>query len=82
MEKYKLLGLKKRKSKKGNDYYICFVVLETDFDYQVLNIMIEDKQIDSINTALKDINFDISKFLKLSYNSYLKQYQLKLTLGL
>lgn len=81
MEKYKILGIKKRTSKSGKDYFLCFVSLETDFDFNVINVMIEEKQIDTINQALKDNNFDVSKFLKMKYNTYQKQYQLELTLG-
>lgn len=81
MEKYRILGVRKRTSKAGKDYFVLFLCLETDYDFNVINVMIEEKQIDSINQAMKDNNFDISKFLKLKYNSYNKQYQLDCTLG-
>lgn len=81
MEKYKILGIKKRTSKAGKDYFVCFLSLETDLDFNVINVMIEEKQIDIINQSMKADNFDVSKFLKLKYNTYQKQYQLDLTLG-
>lgn len=82
MEKYKLLGVKKRTSKQGKEYFICAVCLETDYDFTVINIMVKPEQVDYINMALEDKDFNVAEYLSLKYNTFTKQYNLQLTLGL
>lgn len=81
MEKYKLLGIKKRKSKQDKEYFVCFLSLETDYDFNVINVIINEKQVEPISKVLNDNNFDVSKFLSLKYNSFTKSYNLVLNYG-
>lgn len=82
MEKYKILGIKKRKSKKGTDYFLCYLSLETDNSFDLVNVMVQEKQVQPLLKTLNDSSFDISKFLTLKYDSYNKRYNLILTYGL
>ena len=82
MEKYRILGIKKRTSKKGSEYYLCYLVLETENNYDIINVMITDKQVQPLLKVVNDTSFDVSKFLTLKYDSYNKRYNLVLTYGL
>lgn len=82
MEKYRILGIKKRISKKGTDYYLCYLALETDASYDIINVLIEEKQIQPILKVVNDTSFDVSKYLTLKYDRYNKKYILFLTYGL
>lgn len=82
MEKYKILGIKERTSKKGTDYFLCYLSLETENTFDLINVMIEKKQVQPLLKTLGDASFDVSKFLTLKYDTYNKRYNLVLTYGL
>ena len=82
MEKYKILGIKKRTSKKGTDYFLCYLSLETDNSFDLVNVMVLEKQVQPLLKVLSDTSFDVSKFLTLKYDTYDKRYNLVLTYGL
>lgn len=82
MEKYKILGIKKRTSKKGTEYFLCYLSLETDNSFDLINVMVEEKQVQPLLKTLGDSSFDVSKFLTLKYDTYNKRYNLVLTYGL
>lgn len=82
MEKYKLLGIKEHKSKNGNTYYIAYVLYENNYNFEVLNVLINANQVNALSDVVGDDTFELEKFLKLSYNSYQKKYQLTINYGL
>lgn len=83
MENYMLLGIKSRKSKKTDkNYNIAYLSLETDYDFQIIPVMIQEKQVDVLIDVIGDLDFDISEYLKLRYNAYNKKYELTITYGL
>lgn len=83
MDLYKLVKIGKRKSNKtGKEYYIAFLNLIMENDVQVVRIMVQEKQVEALNKVIKDINFDISKYVEVKYNSYQNCYQPTLTYGL
>lgn len=82
MEKYKLIGIKKHKSKTGNEYNIAYVLFENDYTFDVLNVLINQKQVPALEQVINDDTFELERFLKISYNSYQKQYQLTINYGL
>ncbi len=83
MENYKYLGFRKKHSSKSNkDYFLAYLLLENSNGYDVLNVIITEKQANALSNAVNDIKFDISKFLTIQYNSFNKSYDLKITYGL
>lgn len=82
MEKYKILGIKERTSKKGSKYFLCYLSLETSNSFNLVNVMIEEKQVHPLLKAMSDTSFDVSKFLTLKYDTYNERFNLTLTYGL
>ncbi len=88
MERYKYLGSRKRHSSKSDkDYYLAFILLENNNGFDILQVLINEKQVNAIDSAIDSAidngtEFDISKYLSIEYNSYNKKYDLKITYGL
>lgn len=83
IEKYKLLGVRKRHSNKSDrDYHIAYVLFENNYGFEVLNVMIQEKQVNALNGVIDDDTFDLTRFMKLEYNSFNKRYEMKITFGL
>lgn len=82
MEKYRILGIKERTSKKGSNYFLCYLSLETEKSFDLINVMISEKQVQPLIKTLSDSSFDVSKYLTLKYDTYDKRYNLVLTYGL
>lgn len=80
MENYKLLGIRKRHSQKSDrDYYLAYVLFENDYGFDILPVMIQEMQVDTLTQVIGD---NINEYVKLEYNSYNKRYDLKINLGL
>lgn len=83
MESYKLFRLISRKNKEGKVYYLAIVILSTDIDCDIVRVCIRDEnQAKALLQALKDPNFDISKYLSVKYNTYQKKYEPSISYGL
>lgn len=82
MEKYKLVGIKKHKSKSGNEYFLAYLLLENETTFDIIRVIINNKQVEPLLQAMSDNSFDISQYLVTVYNSYQKQYQLTINYGL
>lgn len=82
MEKYKLIGIKKRQNKDKKDYYLAYVTLENDNSFDLLNILINEKQVQPLLDVINDNDFDISRYIILKYNSYQKVYNPVINYGL
>ena len=83
IEKYYLLGIRKRVSKKTEkEYYVAFIVYENNYGFNILNVMIKEEQVGPLLEAQNDDNFNINDYMKLEYNSFNNRYDMKLTYGL
>lgn len=82
MEKYRILGIKERTSKKGTHYFLCYLSLETNDSFDLINVMVTEKQVQPLLKTLGDSSFDVSKYLTVKYDTYNKRYNLVLTYGL
>lgn len=82
MGKYSLLRIKNRKSKEGKEYFIAYVLLDMDYDCQLLNILLQPKQVEPLMNCLKDNTFNLDKYVSVEYNSFLKAYKPVITYGL
>ena len=82
MDKYKLVGIKKKENKEGKAYYISYVLLENDFDIDILRILIKEKQVDILQKAIESNQNDISRYISIQYNNFNKEYKPVITLGL
>lgn len=82
MEKYKILGIKERQSKKGTNYFLCYLSLETENSFDLINVMVKEKQVQPLLKTLGDSSFDVSKYLTVKYDTYNKRYNLVLSYGL
>lgn len=83
MENYKLIRVVGRKNKEGKDYFLGLVLLNTDSDSEVIRILLKNQeQANKLNEALKDNNFNIEKYMKVTYNTFQKTYQPSITYGL
>lgn len=82
IEKYKLVGIKKHKSKSGNEYYIAYILFENNYSFEILNVMINNRQVQPLTDVIGDDSFELERFLNLNYNSFQKQYQLTISYGL
>lgn len=82
MEKYRILGIKERKSKKGTNYFLCYLSLETENSFDLINVMVTEKQVQPLLKTLGDSSFDVSKYLTVKYDIYNKRYNLVLSYGL
>lgn len=84
MEQYYYLGFKERKSKEGKKYFLLFVALNCANSYDIAQILISSEQAECLLNMEKSeqlfVGADFSNCLKLEYNSYLKRYELKLSL--
>lgn len=82
MDKYKLVGIKKKENKEGKAYYISYVLLENDFDIDILRILIKEKQVEILQKAIESNQADISRYISIQYNNFNKEYKPVITLGL
>lgn len=82
MEKYKIVGIKKHKSKQDKDYYIAYVLFENDYTFDILNVLIKEQQVQALQSVINDDTFELDRFLKTSYNAFNKRYQLTINYGL
>lgn len=82
IEKYKLVGIKEHTSKTGNKYHIAYILFENNYSFDILNVLINNKQVGALTQVVNDETFEIERFLKTTYNSYSKQYQLTINYGL
>lgn len=82
METYKLFRIVKRKNKEGRVYFLAIVILSTDYDCDIVRVLINEKQADALMKAMSTNDFDLSKYFKIVYNTYNKQYQPSITYGL
>lgn len=82
MEKYKIIGIKKRKNKENKDYYLAYITLETDNNFDLINVLIQEKQVQPLLDVINDDNFDISHYLTIKYNSFNKNYSPVINYGL
>ncbi len=80
MQNYKLVRVLSRKSKKEEDkvYYLAYVILNTDNDCSLVNIMITKEQADKLVKLVGDSSFDIGKYISVEFNSYQKVFQPKI----
>lgn len=81
MEKYEILGIKV-KTYEGKNYYHCYVLHETDRDFNVIDVKINEKQVGALEGVVRDTTFDVKQFLTINYNNFKKAYEPKLTFGL
>ena len=84
MEKYFYLGVKSRKNKEGKQYSLLFVALDCANSYDIAQVLISSEQAEGL-MSMEDagqisVGTDFTNCLKLVYNSYLKRYELKLSL--
>lgn len=83
MENYKILGIRKRKSKKSDkEYYLCYILYENDYGYDIINAIVEEKQVGALQSVINDDTFELKRFMNVEYNSFNKRYDLKITYGL
>ena len=84
MEKYFYLGVKNRKNKEGKQYSLLFVALDCTNSYDIAQVLISSEQADGLISmeyaGQISVGTDFTNYLKLAYNSYLKRYELKLSL--
>lgn len=82
MQNYKLVRVLSRKSSKDSSksYYLAYVVLNTDYDCSLINILINKDQFDKLVKLINDNSFDINKYIGIEYNSYQKQYQARINI--
>lgn len=82
-EKYKLLGIRKRKSKKNDsEYYIAYVLYEHEYGFDILNCMVKPQQVNALEGIINDDTFELKNFLTVQYNSYTKSYNMLINFGL
>lgn len=82
IENYKLVGIKKHTSKTGNEYYIAYILFENNYSFEILNVLINQKQVQPLSDVIGDDTFELDRFLKTTYNSYQKRYQLTINYGM
>lgn len=83
IENYKILGIRKRKSKKSdNEYYLCYVLYENNYGFDILNVIVNEKQVGALESVINDDTFELKKFMNLQYNSFTKRYDMRITFGL
>ncbi len=76
MEKeYQLIRLLKRQNKENKQYYLALVLFNRDYDSDLLRILVKENQVNKLQDLLRTKQDDISKYIKIDYNSYLKVYQ-------
>lgn len=75
---YKLVRVLGRKNKEGRVYYLAYVVLNSQTDCSLINILITEEQKDKLLKVINDNNFDVGKHIVIEYNAYQKQYQPKI----
>lgn len=82
MGNYKLIKVFGRKNKEGKPYYLAYMAYIGDSDVSLLNCLVTKEQADKLNSKVNDANFDISQYVQVSFNSYKKAYEPKITYGL
>lgn len=75
---YKLVRVLGRTNKEGRTYFLAYVVLNSQTDCSLINILITAEQKEKLLKVINDNNFDIGKHIVIEYNSYQKQYQPKI----
>lgn len=73
MERYKLKKIVRQKSKKtGNDYYIAFVIFESETNCDIIQVIITKEVAEILSDSLVDDNtlVDITSNFGFKYNTY------------
>lgn len=75
MEKYKFYRILQKKNKEGKEYFIALIILDNDYDSDFIRVLISKDVANKLLEMSKSPNFDISKYLTVSYNTYSKDYR-------
>lgn len=69
---YVLIGINEKTSKKSDkSYIIAYLLLKTDYGFDIIQVLIDDETADFLSTYIGE---DVSAFLSIKYNSYTKKY--------
>lgn len=81
MEKeYQLIRLLKRQNKENKTYYLALVLFNRDYDSDLIRILVTEEQVAKLKELLKNKQDDITRYIKIDFNSYQKVYQPKITI--
>ncbi len=82
MEKeYQIIRLLKRQNKEKNKtYYLALVLFNREYDSDLIRILVKDEQVSKLDNLLKSKQDDITRYIKIEYNSYQKVYQPQITI--
>lgn len=78
MEKnsYKLIDVIKRHNKSTDkDYFLAIVLYKSEYDYDILRILVNEEIRDKLISDMKNTNFNIGSHISVQYNTYNKQFQ-------
>lgn len=78
---YKLIRVFSRESKKSgkvNDYASICVMNESNTD--MIDVYIKSEQAEKLRKLVNDVNFDISKFIRVDWDFYNHYYKTILTI--
>lgn len=81
MEKqYQLVRIVERKNKENKTYYLAFVLFNRENDSDLLKILLPSNLVDDFSEFIGTEDDDITKYIKVEYNSYSKTFQPKITM--
>lgn len=75
MEKeYQLIRLLERQNKQNKTYHLALVLYNRENDSDLLRILVKDDQVVKLQELIERGQDNVSKFVKIDYNSFSKQY--------
>lgn len=77
---YELLRIVQRSNKEGHKYNLALVVVNSSNDSDLVRVVVSDEQVSKLEKMSSDVNFDLTRYFNVQYNTYQKSFVPKITI--